>query len=127
MEVAIRLNIDPRKADQALRGLAVLPHGIGKQMRIVVFAEGPAADAALAVKIALACCSLAPAPTPTAPRVEIFHGGQMMWKVGVWQAGASAVGTDDLVEKIKEGFLDFDRAVATPSCVLFSAPLAPSP
>lgn len=50
MEVAIRLNIDPRKADQALRGLAVLPHGIGKKMRIAVFADGPAADAALKVK-----------------------------------------------------------------------------
>lgn len=87
VEVAIRLNIDPRKADQALRGLAVLPHGIGKQMRIVVFAEGPAADAALA-------------------------------------AGASAVGTDDLVEKIKEGFLDFDRAVATPSCMKFASKVA---
>lgn len=53
MEVAIRLNIDPRKADQALRGLAVLPHGIGKTMRIAVFATGPAADAALKVATCL--------------------------------------------------------------------------
>jgi len=87
VDAAIRLNIDPRKADQALRGLAVLPHGTGKKMRIAVFATGPAAEAAK-------------------------------------KAGACIVGTDDLVEKIKEGFLDFDRAVATPSCMSFASKVA---
>jgi large subunit ribosomal protein L1 len=87
VDVAIRLNIDPRKADQALRGLAVLPHGTGKQVRVVVFATGAAAEAAT-------------------------------------KAGATVVGTDDLVEKIKDGFLDFDRAVATPACMKFATKVA---
>jgi len=87
VDAAIRLNIDPRKADQALRGLAVLPRGTGKKMRIAVFASGPAAEAAK-------------------------------------KAGATIVGTDDLVDKIKEGFLDFDRAVATPSCMAFASKVA---
>ena len=50
VDAAVRLNIDPRKADQALRGLAVLPHGVGKKMRIIVFATGPAAEAAKKVR-----------------------------------------------------------------------------
>ena len=88
IDVAIRLNIDPRKADQALRGLVVLPHGTGKKMRIAVFATGKAADAAK-------------------------------------EAGATEVGTDDLVEKIKNGWTDFDRAVATPSCMSFASKVCP--
>ena len=87
IDVAVRLNIDPRKADQALRGLAVLPHGTGKKVRVAVFASGDAAEAAT-------------------------------------KAGAVVVGTDDLVEKIKDGFLDFDRAVATPSCMSFATKVA---
>ena len=77
VEVAIRLGVDPRKADQMVRGTVNLPHGTGKTARVVVFAVGDKAEAALA-------------------------------------AGADEVGSDDLIEKIQGGFLDFDAAIATP-------------
>jgi large subunit ribosomal protein L1 len=77
VEVAIRLGVDPRHADQMIRGSLVLPNGTGKKVKIAVFAEGEDAEVA---------------------------------KV----AGADIVGSDDLVEKIKEGFLDFDVAIAHP-------------
>ncbi|MHB1235262.1 MAG: 50S ribosomal protein L1 [Microbacteriaceae bacterium] len=48
LEVALRLGVDPRKADQMVRGTVILPHGTGKTARVVVFATGPAADAAIA-------------------------------------------------------------------------------
>ncbi len=77
-EVHIRLGVDPRHADQQVRGVVVLPHGTGKPVRVLVFAEGE--DARIAE-----------------------------------QAGADYVGSDDIVEKIqKEGWLDFDVAIATP-------------
>lgn len=79
VDVAIRLGVDPRHADQMVRGAVVLPHGIGKSVRVLVFAEGEKAEEAKA-------------------------------------AGADYVGADDLVEKIqKEGWLDFDKAIATPN------------
>ena len=77
VEVAIRLGVDPRKADQMVRGTVNLPNGTGKTARVVVFAVGDKAEAALA-------------------------------------AGADEVGSDDLIEKIQGGFLDFDAAIATP-------------
>jgi large subunit ribosomal protein L1 len=77
VEVAIRLGVDPRKADQLVRGTVNLPHGTGKTARVIVFAVGDKAEAALA-------------------------------------AGADEVGSDDLIEKIQGGFLDFDAAIATP-------------
>src|SRR6202795_113636 len=77
IEVAIRLGVDPRKADQMVRGTVNLPHGTGKTARVAVFAVGDKADAAVA-------------------------------------AGADIVGSDDLIEKIQGGFLDFDAAIATP-------------
>ena len=77
VEVAIRLGVDPRHADQMIRGSLVLPNGTGKKVKIAVFAEGE--DAEVAKK-----------------------------------AGADIVGSDDLVEKIKEGFIDFDVAIAHP-------------
>jgi large subunit ribosomal protein L1 len=77
VEVAIRLGVDPRKADQMVRGTVNLPHGTGKTARVIVFAVGEKAEAALA-------------------------------------AGADEVGSDDLIEKIQGGFLDFDAAIATP-------------
>src|SRR5579859_894506 len=77
VEVAIRLGVDPRKADQMVRGTVNLPHGTGKTARVAVFAVGEKADEATA-------------------------------------AGADVVGSDDLIEKIQGGFLDFDAAVATP-------------
>jgi large subunit ribosomal protein L1 len=77
VEVAMRLGVDPRKADQMVRGTVNLPHGTGKTARVIVFATGAKADEATA-------------------------------------AGADAVGTDELVARIQEGWLDFDAAIATP-------------
>jgi large subunit ribosomal protein L1 len=77
VEVAIRLGVDPRKADQMVRGTVNLPHGTGKTARVLVFAAGERAAQAEA-------------------------------------AGADYVGSDDLIERIQGGFLDFDAVVATP-------------
>src|SRR6202790_4687249 len=77
VEVAIRLGVDPRKADQMVRGTVNLPHGTGKTARVLVFATGDRAEEARA-------------------------------------AGADYVGSDDLLERIQGGFLDFDAVVATP-------------
>jgi len=77
VEVAIRLGVDPRKADQMVRGTVNLPHGTGKVSRVIVFAVGDKAAQAEA-------------------------------------AGADAVGSDDLIERIQGGWLDFDAAIATP-------------
>ena len=77
VEVALRLGVDPRKADQMVRGTVLLPHGTGKTARVLVFATGDRAEEARA-------------------------------------AGADYVGSDDLLERIQGGFLDFDAVVATP-------------
>jgi large subunit ribosomal protein L1 len=77
VEVALRLGVDPRKADQMVRGTVLLPHGTGKTARVLVFATGDRAEEARA-------------------------------------AGADYVGSDDLIERIQGGFLDFDAVVATP-------------
>ncbi|PRX43908.1 large subunit ribosomal protein L1 [Prauserella shujinwangii] len=77
VEVAMRLGVDPRKADQMVRGTVNLPHGTGKTVRVIVFASGDKAAEAEA-------------------------------------AGADAVGTDELIERIQGGWLDFDAAIATP-------------
>ncbi len=77
VEVAIRLGVDPRKADQMVRGTVSLPHGTGKTARVAVFATGERAEAARA-------------------------------------AGADFVGSDDLIELVSGGMLDFDAAVSTP-------------
>jgi len=77
VEVAMRLGVDPRKADQMVRGTVNLPHGTGKTARVIVFATGDKAAEAEA-------------------------------------AGADVVGSDDLIERIQGGFLDFDAVVATP-------------
>ena len=77
IEVAYNLSVDPKQADQQIRGSLVLPNGTGKTQKVVVFAEGPQAEAAKA-------------------------------------AGADEVGSDDLVEKVQNGYLDFDVVVATP-------------
>lgn len=86
VEVAIRLGIDPRQADQLVRGSIVLPHGIGKAQRVVVFAKGDNAKAAE-------------------------------------DAGADAVGDKELADKIKNGWLDFDVAIATPDMMGVVGPL----
>ncbi len=77
VEVALRLGVDPRKADQLVRGTVNLPNGTGKTARVLVFANGDKAEAAR-------------------------------------EAGADYVGSDDLLEKVAGGWLDFDAVVATP-------------
>jgi large subunit ribosomal protein L1 len=77
VEVAMRLGVDPRKADQMVRGTVNLPHGTGKTARVLVFANGDKAEAAR-------------------------------------EAGADFVGSDDLIDKVSGGWLDFDAVVATP-------------
>ena len=77
VDVVMRLGIDPRKADQAVRGTVNLPHGTGKTARVLVFAGGEKADQAI-------------------------------------EAGADFVGTDDMIERVQGGWLDFDAVVATP-------------
>lgn len=80
VEIAMNLNVDPRHADQMVRGAVVLPHGTGKTVRVAVFAKGAKADEAK-------------------------------------EAGADIVGTDDLVEQIKEGVFNFDVVIAAPDCM----------
>ena len=77
VEVAFRLGVDPRKADQMVRGTVNLPHGTGKTARVLVFATGDRAEAATA-------------------------------------AGADIVGSDELIDEVAKGRLDFDAVVATP-------------
>jgi len=77
VELAVRLGVDPRHADQMVRGTVVLPHGVGRKVRVAVFAKGEKEKEAL-------------------------------------EAGADYVGSDDLVEKIQKGWLEFDKAIATP-------------
>jgi large subunit ribosomal protein L1 len=77
MEMAVRLGVDPRKADQMVRGTVALPHGIGKSVRVLVFAKGEKEREAK-------------------------------------EAGADFVGCEDLIEKIQQGWLEFDRTIATP-------------
>ena len=78
VEIAVRLGVDPRKADQNIRGTVLLPHGTGKSVRVAVFAKGDKAQEAE-------------------------------------QAGADVVGGEDLAKRISdEGWLEFDKAVATP-------------
>ncbi|GAA3633954.1 50S ribosomal protein L1 [Lactobacillus hamsteri] len=77
VEVSYNLSVDPKQADQQIRGSLVLPNGTGKTQKVIVFAEGPQAEQAKA-------------------------------------AGADEVGSDELVEKVQNGYLDFDVVVATP-------------
>lgn len=77
VDLAVRLGVDPKHADQMIRGAVVLPHGIGKKVRVLVFAKGDKEKEAL-------------------------------------DAGADFAGSDELVKKIQEGWLDFDKAIATP-------------
>jgi large subunit ribosomal protein L1 len=77
VDVAVRLGVDPRKQDQAVRGVVVLPHGTGKTKRVLVFAKGDKAKEAEA-------------------------------------AGADFVGDADMINKIQQGWFDFDVCVATP-------------
>jgi large subunit ribosomal protein L1 len=86
VEIAIRLGIDNTQAEQIVRGSIVLPHGIGKQQRVVVFAKGAKADEAK-------------------------------------EAGADFVGEDELAEKIKGGWTEFDACIAAPDMMKLVGPL----
>jgi large subunit ribosomal protein L1 len=77
VETAVALGVNPRHADQMVRGAVVLPHGTGRTVRVLVFAKGEKEKEAL-------------------------------------DAGADYVGAEDLIERIKGGWMDFDKAVATP-------------
>ncbi|MFO0552786.1 MAG: 50S ribosomal protein L1 [Polyangiaceae bacterium] len=77
VDIAVRLGVNPKHADQMVRGAVVLPHGTGQRLRVLVFAKGEKAKEAEA-------------------------------------AGADFVGEADLVNKVQEGFMDFDRVIATP-------------
>ncbi|MFN7684156.1 MAG: 50S ribosomal protein L1 [Oligoflexia bacterium] len=81
VDVAFKLGVDPKHADQMVRGALVLPHGIGKSFRVLVLAKGDKAREAEA-------------------------------------AGADFVGSDDLIEKIQGGWLDFDKMIATPDMMV---------
>jgi large subunit ribosomal protein L1 len=76
VDIAVRLGVNPKHADQMVRGAIVLPHGTGQKLRVLVFAKGEKEAAAKA-------------------------------------AGADFAGGDELVQKVQEGFLDFDRVIAT--------------
>ena len=86
VEIAIRLGIDNTQAEQLIRGSIVLPHGIGKQQRVVVFAKGAKAEEAKA-------------------------------------AGADFVGEEDLADKIKGGWTEFDACIASPDMMKLVGPL----
>jgi len=86
VEVAVRLGVNPKHADQMVRGTVALPHGTGKPVRVAVFAAGDKAEEAR-------------------------------------NAGADIVGAEDLAEKVKGGWTDFDVAVATPDMMRVLGPL----
>lgn len=77
VDIAVRLGVNPKHADQMVRGAIVLPHGTGQKLRVLVFARGEKEREASA-------------------------------------AGADFAGADELVQKVQEGFMDFDRVIATP-------------
>lgn len=77
VELAFRLGVDPRHADQMVRGSVVLPNGLGKKVRVLVFAKGQKEKEAE-------------------------------------EAGADFIGSDDFIDKIQKGWLEFDKAIATP-------------
>ena len=77
VDLAVRLGVNPKHADQMVRGAIVLPHGTGQTVRVLVFAKGEKEREAK-------------------------------------EAGADFAGSDDMVAKVSEGFMDFDRVIATP-------------
>ncbi len=77
LDLAVKLGVDPRHADQMVRGTVALPNGVGKEVRVVVFAKGEKEKEAM-------------------------------------DAGADYAGSDDLLEKVQGGWLDFDKTIATP-------------
>jgi large subunit ribosomal protein L1 len=86
VEVAVRLGIDPKQADQIVRGSIILPNGLGRTLRVVVFAKGDKIDEAQ-------------------------------------EAGADEVGGEELAERIKGGWTDFDVCIAAPDMMSIVGPL----
>lgn len=86
VDIALRLGVDPRKADQMVRGACVLPHGTGKSVRVLVFAKGEK-------------------------------------EIEAREAGADYVGAEDFAAKIKEGWIDFDKVIATPDMMGIVGPI----
>jgi large subunit ribosomal protein L1 len=86
VEIHMRLGVDPKQADQIIRGSVVLPHGIGRTQRVAVFAKGDLAAVAT-------------------------------------EAGADVVGQEDLAQKIKDGWTEFDVCIATPDMMGLVGPL----
>lgn len=86
VELAVRLGVDPKHADQIVRGSIVLPHGIGKSQRVLVFCKDANVEKAL-------------------------------------EAGAEHAGGKELADKVKDGWLDFDVAIATPDMMGLVGPL----
>ncbi|OGQ90942.1 MAG: 50S ribosomal protein L1 [Deltaproteobacteria bacterium RIFOXYA12_FULL_58_15] len=87
VDVALKLGVDPRQSDQMVRGVVRLPHGTGKNVRVLVFAKGEKEQEAK-------------------------------------DAGADFVGSEELIEKIKGGWVEFDRAIATPDMMAKVGPIA---
>jgi len=87
IDLAVKLGIDPKQTEQQVRGATSLPHGLGKKVRLLVFAKGEKEEEAK-------------------------------------KAGADFVGAEDMVEKIKSGWLDFDRVLATPDMMPVVAKVA---
>lgn len=87
IDVAINLGVDPKQNDQQVRGAVPLPNGLGKKVRLLVFAKGEKEEEAK-------------------------------------KAGADHVGADDMIEKVKSGWLDFDRVLATPDMMSSVAKVA---
>jgi large subunit ribosomal protein L1 len=77
LDIAVRLGVDPRHADQMVRGTVVLPHGVGKSVRVLVFAKGEKEKEAL-------------------------------------EAGADFAGAEEYIDKVQKGWMDFEKAIATP-------------
>ena len=87
IDMAIKLGVDPKQADQQVRGALALPYGLGKKTRVLVFAKGEK-------------------------------------ELEAQKAGADFVGAEDIIEKIKSGWMDFDRVIATPDMMPFVAKVA---
>ena len=77
VDLSVRLGVDPKQGDQMVRGASALPHGLGKKVRVIVFAKGEKQKEAK-------------------------------------EAGVEEVGAEELIEKVEKGWLDFDKAIATP-------------
>ena len=87
IDIAINLGVDPKQSDQQVRGACALPHGLGKVVKVLVFARGQK-------------------------------------EIEAKEAGADFVGGEDMVEKIKKGWLDFDKVLATPDMMATVSKLA---